>query len=538
VTTPPVVRRWSAIAGWGVLLVAGACANESAGPLAVDEPARPREEVLLLPKTLRNEGGRITYHHADAEEFRVALREGFFLGARTDAEGGDGMTMSLGGVPKPDDVNPIDAAHDPSQRLATAYTITVFETADAPGQMWHPGPGSGGYRELWRRRIVVDTDPAAVGSIEVLATTVYGAPLANAVVELVRLEVENPGHRSATTGADGAARFVGLRAGPYRVALREAPGVPESWMNSSGEDPQTSARIDVLGDEPATAALIAPRFAAFDVAMAEADVAEGVRPIIDVTHLYPGGTWSHGGHQTSWKADRPGNGRIVWHVTDAPEGRYRIRTCVKGHASSAIEVDVPASGDGVVIDVKPGPAVAPVELVYSGPALTRDHYFTMTRIDRTQQDTESGTFAGSPPSAVVTKASTGRYMLTLWRGGCALLLDVPESGARRFAVDVPDWTAPAAESGTASVGVVVAMGGRRVQPWMVAIAPASGDPMASGKWFRVADAIPGDFDCVPAGDWDVFVFDGVYGSWAGFHANPLVRRVHVGTEPVTVTFDL
>jgi hypothetical protein len=228
----------------------------------------------------------------------------------------------------------------------------------------------------------------------------------------------------------------------------------------------------------------------------------------------------------------------VWHVTDAPEGRYQIRTFVKGHASLATEVDVPASGDGVVVQVKPGPAVAPVELVYSGPPLTHDHYFTISRIDRTQQDTESGTFAGSPPSAVVTRANTGRYMLTLWRGGCALLFDVPEDGERRFAVDVPDWTAPAVESGTASVTVVVAMGGRRIQRWMVAIAPASDEPLASGKWFRVADAIPGVFSCVAPGDWDVFVFDGVYGSWAGFSKNPLVRRVHVGTEPVTVTIDL
>ena len=33
--------------------------------------------------------------------------------------------------------------------------VRIFETADAPEHMWHPGPGSGGYRELWRRTIAV-----------------------------------------------------------------------------------------------------------------------------------------------------------------------------------------------------------------------------------------------------------------------------------------------------------------------------------------------------------------------------------------------
>jgi hypothetical protein len=228
----------------------------------------------------------------------------------------------------------------------------------------------------------------------------------------------------------------------------------------------------------------------------------------------------------------------VWHVTDAPEGRYRIRTFVKGHASLATEVDVPASGDGVVVQVEPGPAVAPVELVYSGPALAHDHYFTMTRIDQAQQDVAHGTFAGSPPSAVVTQAGPGRHMLTLWRSGCALLLDVPDAGNRRFAVEVPGWTAQRAEPGSASITVVAAMGGRRVQRLMIAIAPASDEPLASGRWFRTVEGYPGTFAGVAPGDWDVFVFDGVLGSWAGLAESPRVRRVHVGTEPVTVTFDL
>ena len=114
---------------------------------------RPTPLTLLLPVTLRIENDRVTYYSADAEEVSVTLRNGFMLGARIDAEGGSDMSTSLGPVPKPDDVNPIDAIHSPQQWLARAYTITVFESAEAPQHKWWPGPGTAGYREIWKRRL-------------------------------------------------------------------------------------------------------------------------------------------------------------------------------------------------------------------------------------------------------------------------------------------------------------------------------------------------------------------------------------------------
>jgi hypothetical protein len=116
-------------------------------------PAAPCEEVCLLPSTLRVEDGRVTYHRDDAEEVLLSKRNGFFVGAQIDAEGR--MTAALRGVPEPDDANPIDAALDPSQHLADAYTITIYETADAPTHLVIPNRETGSYRELWKRTLVL-----------------------------------------------------------------------------------------------------------------------------------------------------------------------------------------------------------------------------------------------------------------------------------------------------------------------------------------------------------------------------------------------
>lgn len=141
-------------------------------PLRI-EPAPPREEAFLLPKALRivettfttrDEGVETTipvrqviYAKADAEEIRLPRRNGFFLGTSFERDG-QGYALLGGATIEPDGANPIDASYGTgpdAQKLGASYTIVLFETADAPEHMWHPGPGSGGYRELWRRTIQV-----------------------------------------------------------------------------------------------------------------------------------------------------------------------------------------------------------------------------------------------------------------------------------------------------------------------------------------------------------------------------------------------
>jgi hypothetical protein len=136
-------------------------------PLRVDQKPSS-EETYLLPRTLRvvettrddGNGNRIpvrqvTYGKGDAEEVRLPRRNGFFLGTRLYR---DGALFGEGGGVEPDATNPIDESFGTSpgdQKLGASYTIVIFETADAPEHMWGPGPGSGGYRELWRRTIAM-----------------------------------------------------------------------------------------------------------------------------------------------------------------------------------------------------------------------------------------------------------------------------------------------------------------------------------------------------------------------------------------------
>jgi hypothetical protein len=519
------------------------------------EPAAPREETFLLPKSLRvvettfttrDDGTETTiplrqvvYGKDDAEEIRLPRRNGFFLGTnllRDDVEYG-----GLGGrTIEPDGANPIDSSYGSgpeAQKLGAAYTIVIFETADVPEHMWHPGPGSGGYRELWRRTIAPISSNPPEQSLAVHVAAPDGTPIGDAVVDAWRL---GPGGTSRRRRTDATGVVVFDKASPerYRVSLAAWPGVPEEWMNSQSEDPAVAAYVDV-GGGTARIDLVAPRVAAFEVVADERDFPDGVRPWIDVIHRFPGGTWSHGAHQTSWNATRPGDGRIVWRVTNAPAGRYSVTVFAKGHASSTSEVDVLLGEKPPELRMKPGEPVAPIELVYDGPPLTRDHFFTMASAERAQHDVAHGTFAGTPPSAVVTQARPGHYMLTLWRSGAAMVLDVPDGGDRRVAVSVPAWTAPAPDAHGTDVTVAVTRGGTPITRMMVAIAPASDEPLRSGKWLRTTDAWPGKFAAVPPGDWDVFVFDGVYGEWwYGFEPSPRVRRVRVGADPVTVRFDL
>jgi hypothetical protein len=136
-------------------------------PLRIDEKPSSAE-TYLLPRTLRvvettrddGTGNRIpvrqvTYGRGDAEEVRLPRRNGFFLGTRLFR---DGALFGEGGGVEPDATNPIDESWvtDPgAPKLGASYTIMIFETADYPGHMWGAGPGSGGYRELWRRTIAV-----------------------------------------------------------------------------------------------------------------------------------------------------------------------------------------------------------------------------------------------------------------------------------------------------------------------------------------------------------------------------------------------
>jgi hypothetical protein len=121
-------------------------------------PASQKTETYLLPKRLRLLPGlKIAYTKEDAEKVEVPVRPGFYVGTMISRGGAaQGMTL-MGGTPKPADVNPVDQIIDyrGGDRKST-YTIEIFETADAAEHMWHPRPGSGDYRVLWKKTLTLE----------------------------------------------------------------------------------------------------------------------------------------------------------------------------------------------------------------------------------------------------------------------------------------------------------------------------------------------------------------------------------------------
>jgi len=131
-------------------------------------PETPKTTTLLLPKRLRVEKElvqlraddekktavpAIRFRPKDAEKVTVPVRNGYFLAAKYYR---NGEFYMLTAPPKPDDPNDVDAWYDyhGGDRQAT-YTIEVFETRDPPVHMWHPAPGSGGYKVLWKKTFPV-----------------------------------------------------------------------------------------------------------------------------------------------------------------------------------------------------------------------------------------------------------------------------------------------------------------------------------------------------------------------------------------------
>ncbi len=85
------------------------------------------------------------------------LRNGHFVGASFDyCEDKKHVGGRLSGPPTLEDPNPIGELSGKAAEMS--IVIEVFETADPPEHRWHPGPGSGGYRVLWRKTFTVSAE--------------------------------------------------------------------------------------------------------------------------------------------------------------------------------------------------------------------------------------------------------------------------------------------------------------------------------------------------------------------------------------------
>ena len=136
------------------------------GPFRLQlKPEIPRTKTLTVPKRLRFRTEQVQlraedkaktaipavyFDRRDAETVEVPVRNGHSLGTSLSLNG-EQMTLS-GDLLRPNSPNAVDAWYDykGGDRTAT-YTIEVFETADHPRHLWHPAPGSAGYKTLWKK---------------------------------------------------------------------------------------------------------------------------------------------------------------------------------------------------------------------------------------------------------------------------------------------------------------------------------------------------------------------------------------------------
>jgi len=114
----------------------------------------PRTQTFKLPKALRLENGwKIGYRPEDTEKVTLSVRNGYIVATQVYRNEQVCRLMSEPPTPYIDDPAPhIDQwSDDKKGGKRITYTIEVFETADMPEHGWHPVPGSGGYKVLWKK---------------------------------------------------------------------------------------------------------------------------------------------------------------------------------------------------------------------------------------------------------------------------------------------------------------------------------------------------------------------------------------------------
>jgi hypothetical protein len=373
-------------------------------------------------------------------------------------------------------------------------------------------------------------------SVVVHVTGPDGAPEAGMKVGVVPLTPENKVHGPSTTGADGTVRFGRLTPGLYRVGLLGGGGLAEGWMLH--DDAWATSTVFEVG----VAELIGRRVDLFAPAAgtleATADVEGSIDPgavRLDVLRRYPDGSWRPSQNETSWSGRREGP-RIAWRLDGVPDGSYRVVLRAKGRSSSHQDVDLRAGARTTPVHLVPGPPAPAVQLVFEGDAPAAEggeQTFALVELgDAPFGDVAHGTFGGEPRAAVVDSVRPGRYLLVLWRSRLAVRVDVPAQG------DAIRLTPPKGVSGGGGSRVIHAevLAGATAMPGLVfALAPASDDPLAVGRWFRIVDSVPGSFPDVPAGDHDLVVLDGLHGAQLGIRPNPTIRRIHVADDDVALT---
>jgi hypothetical protein len=234
--------------------------------------------------------------------------------------------------------------------------------------------------------------------------------------------------------------------------------------------------------------------------------------------------------QQKVEVDRPEGpgGPAVHRIRGIPEGRWRLRLSARGSESLQRDIDLPGAAC-TRVELDPGPAPPPVDLSYEGPPSEngRGISFNLNPLDDANPCVLHGLIPEPGHRAVLEGVRPGAYFLLLWRQGLARRVAL---GADPIALSVP---AGFASGGAASLRVRLVRRGERLLGPLVALAPKRDRAPADGDWFRFTERKGSgwyEFEGLPAGRYEVLIFDGVLGVKLGLRPDPVVRPVILGAK--------
>lgn len=221
-----------------------------------------------------------------------------------------------------------------------------------------------------------------------------------------------------------------------------------------------------------------------------------------------------------------------------PTGEYEVRLNPRGRVLANCRMTVRA---GQVTSCSLGPLTKGLSLSFSYagvvPSASKVGPYVrlqLSRWDHSDSDVAHAHFSEAQRSTSVSGLRTGRYVALLRPAKLAMLVDVKEGAA-------PVSLAPPAE-GVASGGdrtltVETHREGKPLHRLLVCLVPR-GAKAQHGQWMRFTAALTvARFEGVPAGEHEIWVFDGTQGGFYGFTSNPLRREVTLSKDTAHVVID-
>ncbi len=390
---------------------------------------------------------------------------------------------------------------------------------------------------------VTAEEPVPARFVEVQALFPDGARADNAVVGLQVLGPQGYYRTVEKRTVAATLQFPLPGAGRYRVAALDSPGVFEGWMHwGETRDPHVEFEAGVEESEGRRIRLVVPRPGDLDVVVREPPEAAGKPSWVSLRRRRADGSLVPYHAQPKVEVDHPEGpgGPAVHRFRGLPEGSWRLRFFSRGSACQWRDIEV-AAGSVTIVVLEPGPGPAAREVSYEGPPSRngRGISYNLNPVDSGNPAVAFGLISEPGHRATLEGASPGRYFLLLWEQGLDLRLDLAADSPGPIPISAPpDF----ASGGRSHLRVRMVRRGERVEGPLVALAPKKGRAPAAGDWFRFTQRTGTgwfEFEGLPRGEYEVFLFDGVLGATLGLGPYPVVRPVRLGErDAVDLEVDL